>query len=506
MNKGGTLKKVSLWMIVMLLIINMSITAYGADFTDIEDHWAENEIDKWSGYGLVNGYEGKFNPNAPITRAELAVIINKIFDYQIASNNTFNDLGDAWYTDAILKNNAKGIMSGYDSKVRPMDYVTRQEAIIMLCKSFNIETLSGETKFSDDQSIPSWSKGFVKAMNEKGFVSGKPDGGFHPEEIITRAEVIKILDNIVGGYYYTSGEYTGEMNGLVVVNEKDVVFKNVTINGQLIVAEGVADGDFTLNDSIVNGEMFVYGGGENSIKIYNTQLKKVVLDKQDSKVRIVSDGNIGEIVVEEDALVILDGELSVEDITIGENSDVEIRKNVKANIVNIEGKNVKAVFDGKIETLKVQKEAEKTVIEGDGKVNTLHGEADKIKVDVITSPTGKNEDNSSGDSGSTGGNSNSNTSSNTGSDNSSNTGSTPPTVAYTYSVKESFVGSPTTEITVHQNNTPLKGYTLFVNQKEVGKDLDNDGKVITVKQLVQANSLVEYLAKDSSTKIRLSLK
>lgn len=490
------MKKVSLWVIVMLLFVNMSTTAYGADFTDIEDHWAENEIDKWSGYGLVNGYAGKFNPNAPITRAELAVIINKMFDYQITSSNTFNDLDQAWYTDAILKNNAKGIMSGYDSKVRPLDYVTRQEAIIMLCKSFNIEPLSGQTTFSDDQSIPSWSKGYIKVMKEKGFVSGKPDGGFHPGDIITRAEVIKILDNIVGGYYYASGEYTGEMNGLVVVNKKDVVFKNVTINGQLIVAEGVADGDFTLNDSTINGEMFVYGGGENSIKIFNTKLDKVVLDKQDSKVRIVSDGSIGEIVVEKDALVILDGELSVEDITIGENSDVEIRKHVKANTVNIEGKNVKAVFDGNIETLKVQKEAEKAVIEGAGKVNTLHGEADEIKVDVITSPTKKDEKNNSGDSGT----------SNTGSETSSNTGSTPQTAAYTYSLKESFVGSPTTEVTVRQNNMLLKGYTLFVNQQEVGKDLDNDGKVITVKQLLQPNSLVEYLAKGSSTRIRLSLK
>jgi DNA-binding transcriptional ArsR family regulator len=52
--------------------------AEAASYTDTGTHWASSAIDKWSGLGVLQGYDGKFRPNDPITRGEMAVIIDRI--------------------------------------------------------------------------------------------------------------------------------------------------------------------------------------------------------------------------------------------------------------------------------------------------------------------------------------------------------------------------------------------------------------------------------------------
>ncbi len=67
-----------------------SLTSQAPAFTDLKDylgmdHWAKAAIDKWSGYGIISGYEGKFRPDDSITRGELAVILDNMMDYQVAA-------------------------------------------------------------------------------------------------------------------------------------------------------------------------------------------------------------------------------------------------------------------------------------------------------------------------------------------------------------------------------------------------------------------------------------
>ena len=61
---------------------------------------------------VLNGYNGNFRPDDSITRGEMAAILNRIMQYSEISSNTFADLdNNAWYTDAILRANAAGVMT-----------------------------------------------------------------------------------------------------------------------------------------------------------------------------------------------------------------------------------------------------------------------------------------------------------------------------------------------------------------------------------------------------------
>ena len=65
-------------------------------------------------------------------------MINRIMNYQVRAENTFIDLDDNWYTDAILKLVKQGVMLGHDNQIRPEDSVSREEALVMIARSLGI--------------------------------------------------------------------------------------------------------------------------------------------------------------------------------------------------------------------------------------------------------------------------------------------------------------------------------------------------------------------------------
>ena len=284
---------------MLLTFMPMSVTAEEAEtvteaaanppvFQDVTGHWGQAAIEKWSGYGIISGYNGQFRPDDSITRGEMAVILDNLMDYQVAGNNRFSDLASGkFYTDAILKANASGIIKGDGVTVRPLDKITREEAAVMMSRAFAVAGKAGATGFADDSAISSWAKEAVSGMETKGFVSGYA-GKFDPKASITRAAAITMINNIVKAYYTEAGTYTENVEGTAIIKVSDVILKGVTVSGNLIIAEGVGKGDATLDNVTVIGETVVRGGGENSIHIIgNSSITSIRIEKIGNKLRIV---------------------------------------------------------------------------------------------------------------------------------------------------------------------------------------------------------------------------
>jgi len=287
-------KSLACLLTLCMLVMLFPVTALAA-FSDVQGHWAQSAIENWSDLGIIKGYDGAFRPNDPITRGEMAVVIDRVMKYQTVSINTFTDLGQAFYTDAILKANAAGVIKGYGTLVRPTDYITREEAAVLLGRALGLSVNSTDTAaFSDSSNISTWAVGYVNAMWKAGYVHGT-NGKFNPKLPITRAEVVAMLNNSVKAQYNVAKEYTGVVYGTVIVNTPGAVLKDMTINGDLIISEGVGSGDVTLINVVVTGNTIVRGGGANSIHIEgNSQLPNIIIEKaDDGSIRIVtSDGAI----------------------------------------------------------------------------------------------------------------------------------------------------------------------------------------------------------------------
>jgi len=245
-----------IWLLVICMVVILLPGTALAAYSDVQDHWAQPAIEKWSDLEIIQGSNGTFRPDDPITRGEMAVIINRVMQYQTANQNNFADLDDAFYTDAILKANAAGVIEGNGTEVRPTDKITREEATVMLGRALGLsESTTASTLFSDNQSISSWAAGYVNVMVNKGYIQGN-NGAFRPQDSITRSEIVTILNNAIKSLNNEAKEYTGDVAGSVIVNTDGVIIKNMEIKGDLIISEGVENGDVTLNNVKGSGQYY----------------------------------------------------------------------------------------------------------------------------------------------------------------------------------------------------------------------------------------------------------
>lgn len=307
MNYSSAKKKAFLFM-ALILVLSTFGTSFASDsFSDLQDSsWAASTIEKWSGYGLINGFsDGTFKPKNAITRAEFAVIAYKAFDLHSDLGKSFGDVTKKdWYYDAVSKIAKLGFMNGKAAGIfDPKAYITRSEAAVILA---NIQGLTaneaGAQVFVDYEAIPSWARGLVGASAHANFISGYSDSTFQGSNTITRAEAVAMLDNtvyganafannwkvVVAGTYGGTVEKPVTVKGNVYVKTADVELKNIIVEGNLVLGIEIGEGEANLTNVVVKGDTNIVGGGKNSIKINGGSYGKVfVMKNSNSPVRLL---------------------------------------------------------------------------------------------------------------------------------------------------------------------------------------------------------------------------
>lgn len=145
----------------------------------------------------IGGYDdGTVKPNNKITRAEAAAIIAKVsadFDAKAVYDSDFADVKNTlWYADFIGFCAEKKIITGYpDGTFRPDENITRAEFTVMITRYLGLKA-SGKKAFSDTGDH--WADGYINALKNAKIVDGYTDGTYKPENDITRAEAVKMVN------------------------------------------------------------------------------------------------------------------------------------------------------------------------------------------------------------------------------------------------------------------------------------------------------------------------
>lgn len=197
----------------LCLAAALFILPVSAAFSDVAGgRWYSESVDWASAAGYVSGYEdGTFRPDRSVTRAEFAVIMNKVLGLQ---NNSWNGIQGAinnpvsfqdvssvsWYGPAIRNCVRAGIIAGYDSEhFGPGDPVTRQQAAVIFSRAYGLLKTGGRSRFADDGNIAEYAVGFVKAMVTAGYMTGMGSNLFQPNTNMTRAQMVTMLHTINTG-------------------------------------------------------------------------------------------------------------------------------------------------------------------------------------------------------------------------------------------------------------------------------------------------------------------
>ncbi|MFC5404443.1 S-layer homology domain-containing protein [Cohnella soli] len=291
-----TLKKSIAIAMASTMVLTYGQAAGAADITkETIPAWASAEMASWKQLGLLKGdANGLIHPNDAVTKAQFLAFVNRVFNYTATSGTSFKDVpATAWYAADIAKASAAGIVLGdAQGNVAPLEILTREKAAIILSRVFEVASSTGSgVKFTDDASISAWATEAVYAMKDAGYVSGTANGAFQPKKALTRAEAVKMINNVMGTLIADSSEHADVKGNNVVVNTAGGSLANATVSGNLYITPGVGEGDFTIENSQIAGTVYVLGGGEHSIIFKNSKAKKVKINKPAGPLRLLLSGN-----------------------------------------------------------------------------------------------------------------------------------------------------------------------------------------------------------------------
>lgn len=243
---------------LLTLTFLVSISSHALAFSDTSGHWAEEAINNAEKMKIINGYnDDTFKPDAPMTRAELVAIINRLLVIESETDKYVPDVTrQDWFQSDIRKAMTMGIIQGDENGlVKPNDYVTREQAALIISRAFYVEPNEQviNLDFNDESEISQWAKSSILTLVKKQYISGYPDKTLRPKENITRAEILTILNRAIN----TDATLEKKINGNVLIRDRNVTLKNVEVFGDLIIGESVTD-SLNLINCIVNGNLVLY--------------------------------------------------------------------------------------------------------------------------------------------------------------------------------------------------------------------------------------------------------
>lgn len=384
-------KKMSL-MLALLLFIIVPIQAMAApgDFTDIPNNWSTQALNEAVENGLMQGHEGKLFPEKNLSRAEMAAMVNRALNTKTEADlsNYVDVVEGSWQYKEMSKAVGAKIFQGSNNKLKPNDMITREEAFVVLSRLMNTKSsLENKMAFYDLDQISTWARQGINGMLNAGYVQGS-NGYINPKAPITRAEFAQLMSNVVQTYIQIPGTHKNVKTGNVIVNVAGVTLKDVIITGDLIIGDGVGEGEVTLEDVTVKGRLIARGGGENSIIIKgNSSIETIIILKDGNKIRIFNESGkeIATSTVEGDADVILQGKFK--DVVIQSPDITVFAKDTNIEKIEINGVGSKLIADKDANIEKVQIKAEKVTIEGKGKVEEVDVKKEGSNAKITTPNT-----------------------------------------------------------------------------------------------------------------------
>ncbi|RJE87542.1 DUF4832 domain-containing protein [Paenibacillus sp. 1011MAR3C5] len=183
-----------------------AVLLYDKRFADMpHTHWALDAVKLLAAKGIVKGAKAEaFAPDQAVTRAEFAALVARALGLKEAAGSPFGDVGEAdWYRGYAAALHAAGIVSGKgEGRFEPDALITREEIAVIIVRALNhldkslAQNITSDS-FADANAISDWAVVAVQALADAGYLHGYPDTSFKPGKQATRAEAAQLLQRLL---------------------------------------------------------------------------------------------------------------------------------------------------------------------------------------------------------------------------------------------------------------------------------------------------------------------
>ncbi|WP_199925750.1 glycosyl hydrolase 53 family protein [Paenibacillus bouchesdurhonensis] len=179
-------------------------------FTDVpETYWAYNAVSGLASRQIVAGApNGTYNPGTDVSRAEFAVMLARALKLEPEVMDSFADVSrDAWYYDTLSGAYQAGLVLGRNDRTfDPSAPVTRQEMAVMLMKAYALQggaaiAQEASHSFKDAMQISDWAATAVNSAHSLGLIHGRGQEEFAPKAHLTRAEAAQVVYQLLSKQY-----------------------------------------------------------------------------------------------------------------------------------------------------------------------------------------------------------------------------------------------------------------------------------------------------------------
>lgn len=310
--------------------------AFAADlsqYKDFPNDWSAKSLEQAIDDGLLNGSNGMIDAKGLLTRAQMAAIVSRAFGAaKTASLDDYRDvLPSAWYYSDMGKAVKMGAFQGANGLLNPDAPITREEAFTVLARAFALEGGGSATlkDFVDGGTVSSWASESVAALVAGGYVNGA-NGMLNLKNNITRAEFAKVITGMAASYVGAEGVSSKTVEGNVIVRESGASLSGMTINGDLIIADG-AD-KVSLDGVKVTGRIVIRGAStEASLKNSSAGKGVLVSNPNGAASLSVSGGSVGTVTAKSDLVV----SGSVDNIVIAEKAALTVQSGASVGSVTV---------------------------------------------------------------------------------------------------------------------------------------------------------------------------
>ncbi|WP_066633916.1 S8 family serine peptidase [Desulfolucanica intricata] len=174
-------------------------------FSDLNGHWAEQDILELCGKGIIKGYpDGTFRPEQAVSREELVRMLIPAAGWEPEENQKieFSDTKDitAGGQPFLAAAVSRGLINGYpDNTLRPGQKITRAELAAILMRTLKAkgqavqQNTNEKINYTDWRDIPLWAREAAVLVYNQRIMTGRPENRFAPQENVTRAEAAVVV-------------------------------------------------------------------------------------------------------------------------------------------------------------------------------------------------------------------------------------------------------------------------------------------------------------------------
>lgn len=234
-----------------------------------------------------------------ISKKDLIILLEKLsgnLESDIADIGDYANADEEYIKSSVERLKGLNIIDEHISFDNLLESPKKEEIYYILAKYIGVEAAEGKTSFNDDEKLQSWSRGYIKELENLGVIEGK-DKSFEPDKVLNRGELRNVNKETFLAVINTSQSFKADdsnnAGAFIVVNANDALIENIKAQTPILINPKASNGRLRIINSDISKIYIAQGSKNFEVQLSNSKLQSAKsLGKNISYTSVGSDGKV----------------------------------------------------------------------------------------------------------------------------------------------------------------------------------------------------------------------